>query len=67
VISLARKPREGGGARLVIATRPALVREVLSRLINQEPDLEVVGEGPDEERIVEAIKRNGSRPSSLRL
>jgi DNA-binding NarL/FixJ family response regulator len=51
-----RIPRDGGQIRLAIATQPALLRDVLSRLLNQEPDLEVVGQAHDEDRIVEVIK-----------
>jgi DNA-binding NarL/FixJ family response regulator len=50
------RPRDAGPTRLAIATQPALLRDVLSRLLNLEPDLEVVGHGHDEDRIVEVIK-----------
>jgi DNA-binding NarL/FixJ family response regulator len=46
--------RRGGELRilLAIATQPALLRDTLSRLINDQPDLEVVGAGAGEEEIV---------------
>jgi DNA-binding NarL/FixJ family response regulator len=50
------RSREVGRVRLAIATQPALLRDVLSRLLKLEPDLEVVGHGHDEDRIVEVIK-----------
>jgi DNA-binding NarL/FixJ family response regulator len=52
----AGKTREGGQIRLAIATQPTLLRDVLSRLLNQEPDLKVVGQAHDEDRIVDVIK-----------
>ena len=51
-----RKPRDGGQVRLAIATQPTLLRDVLSRLLRQEPNFEVVGQGHDEDRIVKVIK-----------
>jgi DNA-binding NarL/FixJ family response regulator len=56
VAPLPKRPREGGQIRLAIATQPALLRDVLSRLLKQEPDMEVVGKAHDEDRIVEVIK-----------
>jgi DNA-binding NarL/FixJ family response regulator len=53
---LTRRPSEGGKTRLAIATQPALLRDVLSRLLNQESDMEVVGQAHDEDRIVEVIE-----------
>jgi DNA-binding NarL/FixJ family response regulator len=52
----ARRPRDAGQIRLAIATQPALLRDVLSRLLKQEPDVEVVGQAHDEDGIVEVIK-----------
>ena len=51
-----RRARDGGQIRLAIATQPTLLRDVLSRLLTQEPDLKVVGQAHDEDRIVEVIK-----------
>jgi len=53
---VAHKPRNGGQIRLAIATQPALLRDVLSRLLNQESDVNVVGQAHDEDRIVEVIR-----------
>jgi DNA-binding NarL/FixJ family response regulator len=50
-----RKGRDSGRIRLAIATQPALLRDVLSRLLKQEKDLDVVGAAHDEDRIVEVI------------
>ena len=49
------RPGAGGPIRLAIATQPALLRDVLSRLLNREPGVEVVGHGHDEDRIIEVI------------
>jgi DNA-binding NarL/FixJ family response regulator len=57
VTPLTRRPREAGQIRLAIATQPALLRDVLSRLLKKEPDLEVVGQAHDEDGIVEVIKK----------
>jgi DNA-binding NarL/FixJ family response regulator len=51
-----RRPGGGGKIRLAIATQPALLRDVLSRLLSREPDIEIVGRGHDEDRIVEVLK-----------
>lgn len=51
-----RRPEEVRRIRLAIATQPALLRDVLSRLLKQEPDIEVVGEAHDEDSILEVIK-----------
>ena len=51
-----RKARDGDQIRLAIATQPTLLRDVLSRLLSREPDLEIVGQGHDEDRIVEVLK-----------
>ena len=59
VTPLPGRPRGGGQIRLAIATQPALLRDLLSRLLKQEPDIEVVGESYDEDRIVEAIRFTG--------
>jgi DNA-binding NarL/FixJ family response regulator len=56
VTPVARKPGAPGNVRLAIATQPALLRDVLSRLLSQERDLEVVGQGHDEDSIVKVIK-----------
>jgi DNA-binding NarL/FixJ family response regulator len=56
VTPLARKPRDGGQIQLAIVTQPALLRDVLSRLLGREPDIEIVGQGHDEDRIVEVLK-----------
>jgi DNA-binding NarL/FixJ family response regulator len=45
--------------RLAIATQPALFRDVLSRLLSGEPDIQVVGEARDEDQTVEVIGRVG--------
>jgi DNA-binding NarL/FixJ family response regulator len=50
-----RRGRDTGRIRLAIATQPALLRDLLSRLLGQEGDLEVVGVAHDEDRIVEVI------------
>ena len=51
-----RRPRDAGQVRLAIATQPALLRDVLSRLLNQESDLEVVGQAHDEDGTCKVIK-----------
>jgi DNA-binding NarL/FixJ family response regulator len=56
VPSPSRGDRAAGQIRLAIATQPALLRDVLSRLLNQEPDLEVVGQSHDEDGIVQVLK-----------
>ena len=56
VTPLSPRPRSGERIRLAIATQPALLRDVLSRLLSREPDIEIVGQGHDEDRIVEALK-----------
>lgn len=56
VTPLPGRSRGGGQIRLAIATQPALLRDLLSRLLKQEPDIEVVGEAHDEDHIVEVIK-----------
>ena len=56
VTPVARKPGAPGKVRLAIATQPALLRDVLSRLLGQQQDLEVVGHGHDEDHIVKVIK-----------
>ena len=56
VTPLSRRPRGGEKIRLAIATQPALLRDVLSRLLSREPDIEIVGQGHDEDRIVEVLK-----------
>ena len=60
---VARKARDGEQIRLAIATQPALLRDVLSRLLKQESDLKVVGQAHDEDRIVEMIRE--ATPSLL--
>ena len=65
VTPIARKPRDEGQIRLAIATQPALLRDVLSRLLSREPDIEIVGQGRDEDRIVEVLK--GVSPALLLL
>jgi DNA-binding NarL/FixJ family response regulator len=59
--------RTGGPSRvlLAIATQPALLRDTLSRLINNEPDLEVVGAAPDEEEIVALLTTAARVPRLL--
>src|SRR6266566_5596268 len=56
VTPLPRKAREEGRIRLAIATQPALLRDLLSRLLKQESDMEVVGQAHDEDRIIEVIR-----------
>jgi DNA-binding NarL/FixJ family response regulator len=56
VTPVARKPGAPGKVRLAIATQPTLLRDVLSRLLSQERDLEIVGQGHDEDSIVRVIK-----------
>ena len=56
VTPVARTPRTEGKLRLAIATQPTLLRDVLSRLLRQELNFEVVGQGHDEDHIVKAIK-----------
>lgn len=51
-----RRFRDVEQIRLAIATQPALLRDVLSRLLKQEPGLEIVGQAHDEDGIVEVIK-----------
>jgi DNA-binding NarL/FixJ family response regulator len=53
---LGRRGRDAGRIRLAIATQPALLRDVLSRLLKREADLEVVGDAHDEDRIVELLQ-----------
>ncbi|HEY3172333.1 MAG TPA: response regulator transcription factor [Thermoanaerobaculia bacterium] len=60
-----RRSRDGGRVRLAIGTQPALLRDVLSRLLNRESDLEVVGQGHDEDSIVQVLK--GLAPELLLL
>ena len=43
--------------RLAIATQPTLFRDALSRLLSDESDLEVVGQGWDEDQIAEILNR----------
>jgi len=42
--------------RIVIATEPELLRDVLATCFNQEERLEVVGEGHDEDQIVRILR-----------
>jgi len=56
VTPVARTPRSGGKLRLAIVTQRTPLRDVLSRLLRQEPNLEVVGQGHDEDHIVKVIK-----------
>jgi DNA-binding NarL/FixJ family response regulator len=56
VTPIARTPRTEGKLRLAIATQPTLLRDVLSRLLRQEPNFEVVGQGHDGDQIVKVIK-----------
>src|SRR5438046_6634300 len=65
VTPLSRRPRGGEKVRLAIATQPALLRDVLSRLLSREPDIEIVGQGHDEDRVVEVLK--GVSPELLLL
>jgi DNA-binding NarL/FixJ family response regulator len=51
-----RTLRTEGKLRLAIATQSTLLRDVLSRLLRQEPNFEVVGQGHDEDHIVKVIK-----------
>ena len=51
-----KRGREIGRIRLAIATQPALLRDVLSRLLEREADIDVVGAAHDEERIVEMLQ-----------
>jgi DNA-binding NarL/FixJ family response regulator len=50
------RARDTGRIRLAIATQPALLRDVLSRLLKREPDIDVVGEAHAEDRIVEMLQ-----------
>jgi hypothetical protein len=56
VTPVARTPRFGGKLRLAIVTQPTLFRDILSRLLRQEPNFELVGQGHDEDHIVKVIK-----------
>lgn len=47
--------------RIAIATRPALISEVLSRALANEPDLTVVGQASDEAAIRELLKEHKPR------
>jgi DNA-binding NarL/FixJ family response regulator len=60
-MSFARKatPRKAAErrVRMAIATQPAFLRDALSRLLNAEPDIQVVGQARDEDQTVEVISR----------
>jgi DNA-binding NarL/FixJ family response regulator len=51
-----RRGRDPARIRLAIATQPALLRDLLSRLLKREADLEVVGDAHDEDGIVELLQ-----------
>jgi DNA-binding NarL/FixJ family response regulator len=56
----ARRPaetRKRGPLRLAIATQPTLFRDALSRLLSDEKNLQVVGQGWDEDQIAEILTR----------
>ena len=48
----------GGRLDLAIAVRPALLRDVLTRLLEQVPDLRVVGYGENEDQIRDAVSKH---------
>lgn len=54
----ARKAWAGGRVRIAIATRPTLIRDVLTTCLNQEEGLEVVADGHEEEQIVHLLREN---------
>jgi DNA-binding NarL/FixJ family response regulator len=58
-----RSERTGSRLKLAIAMRPALLREVLTRLLDTVPRLRVVGYGEEEEQIRKAVRR--ARPRVL--
>jgi DNA-binding NarL/FixJ family response regulator len=47
--------------RIAVATRPALIREALTRVLSAERDLTVVGEASDEASIEELLRREHPR------
>jgi DNA-binding NarL/FixJ family response regulator len=49
--------RSGGPVRLAIATQPTLFRDALVRLLSAESDLQVVGQGWDEDQIAEILRQ----------
>ena len=49
--------------RVLVANRPRLIRELLMATISDQPDIEIVGEIPEESDIVGAVKE--SRPDFL--
>jgi DNA-binding NarL/FixJ family response regulator len=59
------KPRDGNQVRLAIATQPALLRDMLSQLLNNQPDLRVVAEGRDEDQITSALEEASPGPQLL--
>lgn len=49
--------------RVLVANRPRLIRELLMATISDQPDIEIVGEIPEEADIVGAVEE--SRPDFL--
>jgi DNA-binding NarL/FixJ family response regulator len=49
--------------RVLVANRPRLIRELLMATISDQPDIEIVGEIPEEADIVGAVEQ--SRPDFL--
>ena len=49
--------------RVLVANRPRLIRELLMATISDQPDIEIVGEIPEESDIVEAVEER--RPDFL--
>jgi DNA-binding NarL/FixJ family response regulator len=49
--------RDGGQVRIVIATEPAFLRDVLATCLDQEERLEVAAEGPDEDQTVHILRK----------
>ena len=43
--------------RVLVANRPRLIRELIMATISDQPDIEIVGEVPDESEIESAIER----------
>lgn len=56
-VPVSRPERSGRRLRLAIAIRPALLRDVLTRLLDTVPRLRVVGYGEDEDQIRKALRK----------
>ena len=52
---------EGEALRIAVATRPALIREILSRVLSAEPGLTVVGQASEESAIRDLLKAEKPR------